>query len=237
MRAPDPRGRPVPALACLMRSDGETMNRPGGPAARLSQSPALAYSGRMAETTEDTVLMLRYRDGDVHAFEVLYRRHNAALYRYLLRLCVNRDAAEDIYQEVWRKLIASRSRYQATAKFNTFLYRVAHNTFIDHARRNKRYSSTENYDPDINVHDADEPDIAAEKILLRRRLDHALAGLPEEQRDAFLLHEEGGLGLDAIALVTGVTRETVKSRLRYANKKLKTALAEPAGPGPGSELL
>jgi RNA polymerase sigma-70 factor (ECF subfamily) len=214
------------------------MGRPDGlpaPAVPLSQSPVVPYSGRMNETTEDTALMLRYRDGDVQAFEVLYWRHNAALYRYLLRLCMNRDAAEDIYQEVWKKLIASRGRYQATAKFNTFLYRVAHNTFIDHARRNKRYSSAEAYDPDINIHGADEPDIAAEKILLRRRLDQALARLPDEQRDAFLLHEEGGLGLDAIALVTGVTRETAKSRLRYANKKLKTALTEPVGPGPDSE--
>jgi RNA polymerase sigma-70 factor, ECF subfamily len=197
------------------------------PGKLLSQSPALTYSGRMNETTEDSALMLRYRDGDAEAFDVLYRRHNGALYRYLLRLCMNRDAAEDIYQEVWKKIIASRSRYRATAKFNTFLYRVAHNTFIDYARRNKRYSASDNYDPDKNANGADEPDVAAEKLLLRRRLDYALGSIPDEQRDAFLLHEEGGLGLDAIAVVTGVTRETVKSRLRYANNKLRAALTEP----------
>lgn len=198
------------------------------PAALLSESQVLTYSGRMNEFTEDTALMLRYRDGDLEAFDVLYRRHNQALYRYLLRLCMNRDAAEDIYQEVWKKIISSRGRYQATAKFNTFLYRVAHNSFIDHARRNKRYSSADDYDPDSNAHGADEPDIAAEKLLLRRRLDEALGNLPDEQRDAFLLHEEGGLGLDAIALIAGVSRETVKSRLRYANTKLKAVLMEPA---------
>lgn len=203
-------------------------NCPPAPAGLLSESQVLTYSGRMNEFTEDTALMLRYRDGDLAAFDVLYRRHHQGLYRYLLRLCMNRDAAEDIYQEVWKKIIGSRSRYQATAKFNTFLYRVAHNTFIDHTRRNKRYSSAEDYDPDNNIHGADQPDIAAEKILLRRRLDLALGNIPEEQRDAFLLHEEGGLGLDAIALITGVSRETVKSRLRYANNKLRVALMEPA---------
>ena len=198
----------------------------------LSETWVLTYSGHMNDLTEDSALMLRYRDGDLEAFEVLYRRHNQALYRYLLRLCMNRDAAEDIYQEVWKKIISSRARYQATAKFNTFLYRVAHNSFIDHARRNKRYSSAGDYDPDDSIHDADEPDIAADKLLLRRRLDAALVNLPDEQRDAFLLHEEGGLGLDAIALISGVSRETVKSRLRYANNKLKAALVQPvASPG------
>lgn len=201
---------------------------PPAPVGLLSVSQVLTYSGRVNEFTEDTVLMLRYRDGDLDAFNVLYRRHNQPLYRYLLRLCMNRDAAEDIYQEVWKKIISSRGRYQATAKFNTFLYRVAHNSFIDHARRNKRYTSANDYDPDNSIHGADEPDIAAEKLMLRRRLDEALGNLPDEQRNAFLLHEEGGLGLDAIALITGVSRETVKSRLRYANNKLRVALMEPA---------
>lgn len=196
----------------------------------LSEIEAVTYSGPMNDSTDDSALMLRYRDGDLEAFDVLYRRHNQALYRYLLRLCMNRDAAEDIYQDVWKKIISSRSRYQATAKFNTFLYRVAHNSFIDHARRNKRYSSADDYDPDRNVNEAEGPDIEAEKLLLRRRLDRALASLPDEQRDAFLLHEEGGLGLDAIALISGVSRETVKSRLRYANGKLRAALLSRATP-------
>lgn len=223
------RRRPTPAPS--LREHTEMMalcNCPPATAVLLSESQVLTYSGHMNEFTEDSTLMLRYRDGDLEAFDILYRRHNQGLYRYLLRLCMNRDAAEDIYQEVWKKIISSRSRYQATAKFNTFLYRVAHNSFIDHARRNKRYSSADDYDPDDNIHGADEPDIAAEKLLLRRRLDEALASIPDEQRDAFLLHEEGGLGLDAIALITGVSRETVKSRLRYANNKLRTALLEPA---------
>jgi RNA polymerase sigma-70 factor (ECF subfamily) len=182
----------------------------------------------VSERIDDTALMLRYRDGDVAAFEMLYRRHNDSLFRYLFRLSANRESAEDIYQEVWRKIIDSRKRYRATAKFTTFLYRVAHNSFIDYLRRNKRYATAEPFDPDQNPSNTVQPDDAAENLLIRRRLDSALRELPDEQREAFLLHEEAGLGLDVIAQITGANRETVKSRLRYATRKLRLALSDPA---------
>ena len=95
--------------------------------------------------------------------------------------------------------------------------------------------ATTDADPDQYANPSDEPDLAAEKGLVRERLDIALLELPDEQRDVFLLHEESGLTLDTIAHVTGVNRETAKSRLRYAMNKLKAALAEPAeGRGAGS---
>lgn len=194
----------------------------------LSQRRNVAYAHSMTVTPEDSALMLRYKDGDVQAFEILYRRHNDSLYRYLLRLSRNRDTAEDVFQEVWSKLIKARERYRPTAKFTTFLYRVAHNCFIDHVRRNKRHTAECATDPDATASTGDEPDVLTEKGLARRRLDVALGDLPEEQRDVFLLHEEGGLNIDAIAAVTGVNRETVKSRLRYAVKKLKAALSDSA---------
>ena len=194
----------------------------------LSGPVNLTYSRTMAEHVDDSALMLRYKDGDIAAFETLYRRHNNSLFRYLLRMSRNRDSAEDIYQDVWRKIIESRQRYRPTAKFTTFLFRVAHNCFIDHTRRNKRYSTNDLPDIGAQPDDGDGPEAAAEKILFRRRMDAAIAELPDEQRQAFLLHEEAGLDLGSIALVCGSTRETVKSRLRYANDKLKRALMKPA---------
>jgi hypothetical protein len=65
---------------------------------QLSRWGNVAYAHRMSPHTEDSALMLRYKDGDVGAFEVLYRRHNDSLYRYLLRLSQNRDAAEDVFR-------------------------------------------------------------------------------------------------------------------------------------------
>jgi RNA polymerase sigma-70 factor (ECF subfamily) len=182
----------------------------------------------MKDALEDSALMLRYRDGDIDAFEVLYKRHNDSLYRYLLRLCKHRNTAEDLYQEVWSKLIKSRQRYRPTAKFTTFLYRVAHNCFIDHIRRNKRHTSEVSIDPDESAAVTESPEQAADQLLARQRLDLALATLPDEQRDVVLLFLEAGMSLDNIARITGVNRETAKSRLRYATAKLKAALVDTA---------
>jgi len=198
------------------------------PVSALSPRAEVPYAGAMSDGQDDTALMLRYQAGDVAAFEALYRRHNDALYRYMLRLCRNSHSAEDLYQEAWSKIIGSRARYRPTAKFTTFLYRVAHNCFIDYIRRNKKHQGDDYADPDGSADLADLPDMLTEKAMLRSRLRAALNNIPDDQRDTFLLHEEAGLSLDAIAQVTGVNRETAKSRLRYANDKLKTALMDPA---------
>jgi len=193
----------------------------------LSHTAELAYARPMDNVPEDSALMLRYRDGDVAAFEVLYRRHKDAVFRYLLRLCQHRDTAEDVFQDVWGKIVKARDSYRPTAKFSTFLYRVAHNCFIDHIRRNKRHTQTAAVEPDSQPDPADLPEVETERSLARRRLEVALQELPEEQRDVFLLSEEAGLSLDQIASVTDSNRETAKSRLRYAVNKLRAAIDEP----------
>jgi len=197
-------------------------------AAGLCTRPALAYAPAMAHTPDDSALMLRYQDGDVAAFETLYRRHKDPVYRYLLRLCGHRDTAEDIVQEVWGKIVKARASYRPTAKFTTFLYRVAHNCFIDHVRRNKRHSGNTALEPELYSDQGETLELATERSLARERLNIALRSLPDEQRDAFLLSEEGGLSVDQIASVTGCNRETAKSRLRYAINKLRNAIDEPA---------
>jgi len=193
----------------------------------LSHTVELAYARPMDNVPEDSALMLRYCDGDVAAFEVLYRRHNDAVFRYLLRLCQHRDTAEDVFQDVWGKIVKARDSYRPTARFTTFLYRVAHNCFIDHIRRNKRHTQTADVEPDTQPNPADLPEVETERSLARRRLEAALQELPEEQRDVFLLSEEAGLSLDQIASVTDSNRETAKSRLRYAVNKLRAAIDEP----------
>ena len=88
----------------------------------------------MDNAAPDEELMNRYRDGDAHAFEVLYTRHKGPLYRYLLRQCGAAALAEELFQDVWMKLIRARERYEARAKFTTYLYHLAHNRLIDHYR-------------------------------------------------------------------------------------------------------
>jgi RNA polymerase sigma-70 factor (ECF subfamily) len=179
---------------------------------------------------EDAQLMLAYARGEMRAFETLYARHRGALYRYLMRQVRDPDAASDLFQEVWSRVVVNRARYEPRAKFRTFLFTLGHNCFIDHCRRTKCRPSGP------GVEDADAADLlpAADSArpdheLLRdedtRRYRAALAALPAEQRDVYLLHEESGLSLEEIARVTGVGAETAKSRLRYAVNKLKAALA------------
>ncbi len=180
---------------------------------------------------DDGELMLRYASGDLRAFETLYRRHRSPLYRYLARHTRDPEAANDIFQEVWSRVITSRSRYEPRAKFSTFLYRVAHNCFIDHCRRaSARHDRANVSNDEIEIEKvlpaplADRPDARAEHAQTLTRYRSALDALPPEQRDTFLLYEESGLTLEEIGTITGVSMETAKSRLRYALNKLRTAL-------------
>ena len=180
-------------------------------------------------TDEDGELMLRYARGDMRAFELLYARHRNPLYRYLVRHARNTDTANDLFQEVWSKVIASRERYEPRAKFRTFLYRIAHNCFIDHYRRAALRSESggveESWEGSVPAPDQDRPDLRAEQAQLTASYRAALAALPPEQRDVFLLYEESGLSLEEIASISAVGAETAKSRLRYAVSKLRAALA------------
>jgi len=183
----------------------------------------------MDQPVSDEDLMLRYRDGDVRAFEDLYARHRGGVFRYVLRQVGFRSAAEEVFQEVWTNIISSRARYRVEARFATFLYRVAHNCVIDYFRRRpplQLISLDDDAEEAMQVAgpQQDQPERAAARRQTARQLLRALALLPDEQREAFLLHEEGGLTLEEIAEVTGVGRETVKSRLRYALGKLRQEL-------------
>ena len=168
----------------------------------------------------DEELMLAYGGGDAAAFELLYRRHRAGLFRFVLRSVKTRATAEELYQEVWIRAIEARARYAPKARFITWLYTIAHNLLVDHWRRaglqlvaldDELASST----PD--------PARQLEGRQALQRFAAALDALPIAQREAFLLHEEGGLSIAEIAAATGTNEEAAKSRLRYAMAKLKAA--------------
>jgi RNA polymerase sigma-70 factor (ECF subfamily) len=188
----------------------------------------------MDSVDEDAELMLRYKEGDAAAFAVLYAHHKGPLYRYLLRQSRNAGAAADLFQEVWSRLVATRSRYEPRAKFTTFLFHIAHNCAVDFFRRDMIVRAAAD-DPDSSLPDSplldpevpeyQRPDRIAEFVEQQSALLAAVAALPPQQREAFLLHEETGLSIEEIARVTDVPVETAKSRLRYAVRKLKKSLS------------
>jgi RNA polymerase sigma-70 factor (ECF subfamily) len=182
--------------------------------------------------TPDEELMLCYRDGDAGAFDVLYRRHRSALYRYILRLCANAAVADELFQDVWTNLIRARASYTVSAKFTTYLFRLAHNRVVDHfrAQGGRMAVSLDDDDPPALSEPAasrrDQPEVAFEIRQQAGRLMALLSELPPPQREAFLLQQEGGLSVEEIAAATGVARETAKSRLRYALAKLRQGMGD-----------
>jgi RNA polymerase sigma-70 factor (ECF subfamily) len=178
-----------------------------------------------AEPTDED-LMLAYGGGDMGAFETLYSRHRGPLFRFMLRQLREHGTAEELYQDVWQKVITARQRYRPDAKFSTWLYQIAHNRLTDHWRAQAHRPAT----PDDAMERAErEPDPQTPERQLsafeeRRRLQLALAELPADQRETVLLRLEQELTLEEIGRITGVGRETVKSRLRYAMDKLRQRL-------------
>lgn len=175
--------------------------------------------------------MLAYRDGDAAAFETLYARHRVRLYRHLSHQCGDARVAEELFQDIWLRVINARADYEVSAKFATWLYRIAHHRLIDHYRRHARETARQWDDETLTVEDfpappEETPIRQVERLQLQARLGAALAELPAPQREAFLLAEEGGLSLDEIARATGTGRETAKSRLRYAMNRLRQSLKD-----------
>ncbi len=212
--------------AVAITMDGLTTDAKRSGFARAAVTRTVAH----VSDDEDAQLMLAYGRGEMGAFETLYSRHRGALYRYLMRQAHDDEIASDLFQEVWSRVIVNRARYEPRAKFRTFLFTLAHNCFIDHCRRVKvRPAGTNVDDADaadlLPASDDTRPDRMLERAQDSGRYRAALAALPPEQRDVYLLHEEGELSLEEIARVTGVGAETAKSRLRYAVSKLKAAFA------------
>jgi len=182
----------------------------------------ISYASFMREISDEK-LMQQYAKGDAKAFDLLYARHRGALYRYFNRQVNNPATANDLYQGAWEKIIKARGKYRPSSPFTAWMYRIAHNHLVDHYRQSRPADSVE-----TETLSDDRPGPAQDVIdgEQNEQLRAGIIDLPEEQRSALLLKLETGLKMEEIASVTGVSRETVKSRLRYAVNKLKRSLVE-----------
>ncbi len=189
------------------------------------------------ESDED--LLAAYAAGDARAFAELYERHERAIYRFFLRQGAAASTADDLLQETWLAVVRNAANFEPRAKFTTWLYTVARSKMIDHWRAREDTVSLAYFAAhgandaandcdegvlDIPAGDAHRPDHQVIARAEARAFLQAVEALPPPQREAFLLQAEGGLSLDEIAAVTGAAHETVKSRLRYAMNKLRSAM-------------
>lgn len=190
----------------------------------------------------DADLMQGYGAGDLRAFETLYSRHKGALYRYFMRNIHESSLAEDLYQEIWSKVIVQAKHYKPSAKFTTWLYTLAHNLLVDHVRHlsvvNKVVVGSydgENKGEQVGDQEAEqetfkhsqmvnEPETEVTSIRVAESLKQCIGQLPQVQKDCFLLKEEAGLSVNDIATVLNSSFEASKSRLRYAYENLRQCL-------------
>jgi RNA polymerase sigma-70 factor (ECF subfamily) len=194
----------------------------------------------MAEPNDDA-LMSAYAAGDASAFEKLYARHHAALYRFVRRLLGRALSAQadEVFQDTWLRVVNARATWQPQgATFRTWLFTMANHRVIDLWRRSGREVSLDlddesgPWEPDGSPWQQWPPPASPapygdELAFWRRageRLLQCLDELPLPQRSTFLLHHDDGLPLDDVARALEVGFETAKTRLRYAMSKLRTCM-------------
>lgn len=206
----------------------------------------MAIFGRRTQSVQaplrdlaDEDLMVRYGSGDVASFEVLLERHRTPVFNFVLRSCRRKDVAEELLQEIFLRVVKQAGGYQRQAKFTTWLYTIARNLCIDHARR-----MTHRTESSLDVPAGSESDSGGAPLVTlvpdegsgpeRQIADREFSGalyaalddLPEEQREVFLMREKQNLKFREIAQIMGVPENTVKSRMRYALEFLRLRLKD-----------
>jgi RNA polymerase sigma-70 factor (ECF subfamily) len=204
----------------------------GPPRFRGSFSPVMAG----AEGLSDAEIMLRAKAGDQSAFEYLIQKYRRPIVSFMYRMARNAAAAEDLAQEVFLRVYRSRETYEASAKFTTWLYRIATNLAVNHAR------DTRHERPEVQV-SLDEPDddtgttlevpdgkLNAEQAMVRQERMQAIRqkveALPEQQRLAVIMHKYQQMDYKQIAEVLKKSESATKSLLFRAYQTLREQLKE-----------
>lgn len=181
----------------------------------------------------DADLMLAFQQGKRDAFEKLVLRHQVGLFNFFFRMTGDRELAEDLTQEVFFRVYSHARSYVRSAKFTTYLYRIAKNAWIDHLRRIKRRGRMASLDKEdengLNFYDrlsaeSEDPDARLEREDTSRMIEEALDTLPEEQRICFVLSEVQGMKYAEISETLEIPVGTVKSRMHVAMQRLREFL-------------
>jgi len=187
----------------------------------------------------DEMLMVRYQRGDRDAFAELVRRYQTPIYNFVIRQVGQTSTAEDTTQEVFLRVVQNAAEFKHEARFSTWLYTIARNLCIDHLRKqsHRRHPSLDQPPPGqpdqrplVDSVADPRPDASVDRAAASSEVQscivRAVEGLPEDQREVFLLREVANLSFREISVATGVGENTVKSRMRYALDRLQGALSE-----------
>ncbi len=186
------------------------------------------------EVPHDEELIRRYRGGDSRAFQTLLERYQRGILFFVRQFFPNPERAEEIFQEVFMKVLERLDYFDSSGSFRGWLYTLCRNHCIDRLRYQKRRPEL----PDSSFGDEERtntpltlqenpgplPDREVYEKELATCLNDALQRLPEEQRETFILKERSGMTFEEIARSTGVSVNTVKSRMRYALTTLRRVL-------------
>jgi RNA polymerase sigma-70 factor (ECF subfamily) len=188
--------------------------------------------GAAAALDYDAELMLRVRDGDSFSFGLLLEKHRASVIHFVYRLVQEQAVAEELAQEVFLRVYRSRTSYEPTAKFTTWLFRIATHLALNWLRDRKPEMRQERLDagsletPVRQISDR-RPSVE-QRLVYEVKLDEvrrAIAALPEKQRAAVLMHKYEELEYSQIAKVLGCSESAVKSLLFRAYETLRARLA------------
>jgi RNA polymerase sigma-70 factor, ECF subfamily len=183
----------------------------------------------------DAELMLRVKEGDGASFGVLLEKHRSSVVHFLYRMVQNHAVAEELAQEVFLRVYRSRSTYEPTAKFTTWLFRIATHLALNALRDGKNERSQERLDDDtgdLPVRQvSDRRPSVEQSMVYQAKLDEvrrAIAALPEKQRAAVLMHKYEEMEYSQISKVLSCSESAVKSLLFRAYETLRARLAHMA---------
>jgi RNA polymerase sigma-70 factor (ECF subfamily) len=185
----------------------------------------------VANLERDAQLMLRVRDGDETSFALLLERHRAPVVHFLFRMVRNQAVSEELAQEVFFRVYKSRGSYEPTAKFTTWLFRIATHLALNSIRDGKKVQGHVSLDEDLPDGRAREVADRARTVeqsmvdeVRKREVQSAIEALPEKQRAAVLLHKYEGLGYAQISKVLECSESATKSLLFRAYETLRVRL-------------
>lgn len=215
------------------------MNNPSGEPSNKTPSLRDSSQGDTAadDSEEDFRLVALAQKGDMGAFDELVVRHRGRIYAMIRNMVKNDADAWDLSQDAFIKAWQALPRFEARARFSTWLYRISHNVVYDWVRKRKIESAGELNDEifdrekiDASARTApafvESPDDALSSTELRGKIENALAKLSEDHREAVILKDVQGLSYKEIADVMECSIGTVMSRLFYARQKLQTLLKD-----------